>query len=826
MTFRVPTPRGDVVAEFPAERRARRTFQKPRLVRGDTNVIALSGIDTAAWIWAAGEPALVQPKKNVFRKFRAKFVSTEDAPYLEFSVSADSRYYLAIDGQFISRGPNRSTTENWQFQSYRVELEPGEHVVEATVWQLWERSAPLAQLTWRPGFVFYAAGPYGKALTTGVGKWKTGLVDCVADYSGKDTVGCSWATGGQWEITGTGPYAFEPKEWTDVEVVRKPITRYGYGGREWGWMLFPTQLPDQTERVVRPGRIVAAVRGEPFRAMYEYSEADAKSPDAAALNELLAKGRAFTVPPNTRIQAAWHLGEYYCAYPVLRTRGGKGARVSWTWAESPRTRANGGRKGRRDEIVGQYINSFGDVFVCDGRERAEFSTPWFRCGLWCKIDVETKGEPLEIAGMELVESRYPLEDEAAFSSPDDGTLGSIRRICRRAMQMCCHEMLFDCPYYEQQMYPGDTRVQLLVLSALSRDERIIKRAIELYDLGTRDDGMCPFNWPTRGLQEGFTYTLCYLMMYGDYAMNHADREWLKARAPGMRKTLAGCELYENSEGLVENTPGWNFMDWTPGWKRGVPPGGHKGEGVNSEINLQGLLAVESAAKTERALGNELQAQYWDEKAERLKKAIVGKFWCEERGLLAETPDMKTFSEHSQAMAIIADALPKDKLERCAKALVEDPGLARCTVYFSYYLFEAYFKIGRADLFERRLDMWRGYVAKGVTTLLEAPDEGKNGQSEPRSDCHAWGAHPIWFMQTGLAGIKPAAPFFEKVLVEPQPGALKSFHVRHPHPKGFVEADLEFNGRKASGTVKTPVPGTFVFGGATVELKPGCNAIQM
>ncbi|MBO4447980.1 MAG: hypothetical protein J5807_00655, partial [Kiritimatiellae bacterium] len=832
MSFSVPTPRGEVKVAVPGKTgEAKRTFSKARLVRGDTNVKALSGIDNASWIWAAGEPAFVVPQGNEFRKFRIEFDSTEEAPYLDFSVSADSRYYLTIDGKFVSRGPNRSTTENWQFQSYRVALEPGRHVVEATVWQLTNTMAPLAQLTWMPGFVFYACEPYRSALTTGIAKWKCGKVDCIRKFDGKDTAGCGWATGGQWEVVGTGPYAFEPKEWKDVVEVRRPIAAWGYGGRAPGWMLFPTQLPDQTETKVAPGRILAAVRGEPMRAMYEYTEADTKSPDVAALNDLVAKGKKFVVPPRTSIQAAWHLGEYICAYPILKTNGGRGAKVSWTWAESPRTRDTngrngGGKTGRRDTIVGQYLNTYGDMFVCDGREGAEFSIPWFRCGLWCKIDIATADEPLEITGMELVESRYPLEDEAGFSSKDDPSLADIRRICRRAMQMCCHEMLFDCPYYEQQMYPGDTRVQLLVLSALSRDDRIIKRAIELYDLGTRDDGMCPFNWPTRGLQEGFTYTLCYLMMYGDYAMNHADRAWLEARIPGMRKSMAGCEIYENGRGLVENTPGWNFMDWTPGWKKGVPPGGLCGEGVNSEINLQWLLAVESAAKAERALGNELQAQYWDEKAERLKKAIVDAFWCEERGLLAETPDMKTFSEHSQAMAIIADALPKDKFERCAKALVEDPGLARCTVYFTYYLFEAYFKIGRADLFERRLDMWRGYVAKGVTTLLEAPDEGKNGQSEPRSDCHAWGAHPIWFMQTGLAGIKPAAPFFEKVLVEPQPGALKSFHVRHPHPKGFVEADLEFNGRKASGTVKTPVPGTFVFGGATVELKPGCNAIQM
>ena len=94
----------------------------------------------------------------------------------------------------------------------------------------------------------------------------------------------------------------------------------------------------------------------------------------------------------------------------------------------------------------------------------------------------------------------------------------------------------------------------------------------------------------------------------------------------------------------------------------------------------------------------------------------------------------------------------------------------------------------------------------------------------RSDCHAWGAHPIWFMQTGQAGVRSAAPFFREVLVAPCPGRLTAFTAKHPHPDGFIEVDLKFDGGKASGTVKTPVPGTFVFGGRSVPLAAGENAI--
>ena len=111
------------------------------------------------------------------------------------------------------------------------------------------------------------------------------------------------------------------------------------------------------------------------------------------------------------------------------------------------------------------------------------------------------------------------------------------------------------------------------------------------------------------------------------------------------------------------------------------------------------------------------------------------------------------------------------------------------------------------------------MKKGLTTTQESPDFGGH---EARSDCHAWGAHPIWFMQTGLAGIRSAAPFFGKVLVAPCPGGLKTLEARHPHPNGWIEANLRFDGAKASGTIKTPVPGFFRFGDQTLELKVGTN----
>ena len=794
----------------------RRMFRPPRHVRGNTNILKLQPIDRAAWIWTAEDDGCQ------FLKFRKRFSVGKGDGRLVFDVSADERFYLELDGKFVARGPNRSCVENWQYQTYETELSPGEHEMTATVWRTTDHG-PLAQLSWRGGFVLKADGVYDGRLTTGVAEWEVGTLTMMKSIGRDNGV---WGTGDQWQVSGTGIYDAKPEVWRKAVVVRDPAGCEGprTGGiRTAGWMLFPTQLPDQTETCITPGRIRAVTDRAAFRRRHVYTADETNRTEEL---DALLQGRPVTIPAHTRLQAAWDLGDYFCAYPELQTSGGSGARVAWCWTESSRNGGDG-LKGDRNAIVGKSLDGYGDTFVSDGRSCGRFSTPWFRCGRWCRLDIETGDEPLTLVSASLVESRYPLESEGAFSSPQDPSLQDIRRIGERTMRMCCHEMLFDCPYYEQQMYPGDTRVQLEVISALTRDDRIIRRAIELFALSTRDDGMVAFNFPTRGTQEGASYTLCYLCMYGDYVMNHADCGWLRARLPAMRMSLSGLECYENADGLLEDLPGWNFVDWVTEWgPNGMPPGACVGEGPNAELNLFWVLAMRSAEIVERALGNGCQADYWEVKRKRLAERIVERFWDVERELLSDTPAGRDFSEHAQCLALLGDVLPAGKSERAWSHLVADADLRRTTVYFSYYLFSCYFKFGRGDLFLKRLDLWRGYVAKGLCTTQEEPDKEKDGRKvESRSDCHAWGGHPVLFMQTGLAGIRSDAPFFGRVRIAPSPGDLREVHVRHPHPKGFITMDMRFVGGKAVGTVRTPVPGTFVWQGNETELHVGENMIQ-
>ena len=786
----------------------RQVILPPQYARGNVNVKIQNEIDKAAWVWMPGHDvwgvSADADAWNVrfgmkrfpasFFRFRNRFES--DGSPLRFDVSADERFTLYLDGLPIARGPQRGLVDHWYFQSYEVTgLKPGAHLIEAVCWQLGV-NAPLAQLSYRGGFVFRAEGRYDAALTTGKGQWEVApLAGTTMTDRGTSR---SFGAGSQCEAVGTGFVNEQPAEsaWRPAAVVRGGVRPNAYGGHTKGWMLYPADRPDQMYAVKTPGRVVNVPQD-------------------------LAK--PFTVPAKTEVEYWWDLGDYYCAYPELETSGGAGATVTWGWTES--LRAANGLKGNRDEWQGKFFSqTFEDTFVSDGRADAFFTAPWWRCGRWCRVRVKTGSAPLTVRRIAIGESRYPLAVDSTFAC-DDATVAPALKISRRAMESCMHEMLFDCPYYEQQMYPGDTRIQLQVINALTRDDRMTKFALSVYDYDRRSDGMVSMNFPTRGTQESATYTMCWIMMFGDYLMWHDDAAFLRLRMPGVRNALMGLSTYENAEGLLENLPGWSFMDWVRGdqpFKCGVAPDGDVHEGVSSLNNLQYLLALQSAAAVDAALGEKHLAEHWRTKAEALGRKLVAKFWDASRGILADNAAKSRFSEHAQSMAILGGILSPEQQASAFAALVKGKGLAPVSSYFAYYLFEAFVKCGRADLVMKRLDYWRNFVAHGARTAFETQEIDGT-----RSDCHAWSACPVYFAQTAFAGVTPSAPFFKTVRVAPQPSGLKEIRSKTPCPQGVVETDLRFDGEKVSGTVTLPkgLTGEFVWQGKTLPLKTGENAIR-
>jgi len=794
-----------------------KVFLPQRLYPGNTGILPVQPIDTAAWIW---HPAFldVSPPAHaevfsggwhqpVLLRFRRQFEAATSP--IRIHVSADERFELFADGHRIARGPDRSDVEHWSYATYDLRLKPGRHRLEALVWSIGPY-APIAQLSWRGGFILKAEGDYDSQLTTGKATWE------VAKLQGYEFGASFIEVGAELTAHNCGPQ-WKEGDYVPAQVVRAPVPGNNFwGDGVAGWKLFPTILPDQLDREINTGHAVALGAGVLGKDDAVTAE-QAQHPDLPQWQALIDGSAQMVVPANTEQFLLWDLGNYYCAYPLCEVSGGAGAKLTWSWAESlylPKSEA----KGQRDEFIGKTFHGLTDTFLPGGAAHQKFSTLWWRAGRWCVLAIKTGSEPMTIHRLALDESRYPYENESAF---DDGDreLPGVTSLAMRGIQMCAHETYMDCPYYEQLMYDGDTRLELLTTYAMTRDDRLARHAIELFDFSRRNGGFVNERYPAYLQQNSTTFSMIWALMLNDYAFWRNDRAFVKARAMGLRSMLEQFEPYLNDDGLLENLPGWSFMDWVPQWNNGDAPDGMAG--VSSVNNLLYVYALQKSAQVEDYLGEPLLAQRLRAKAGRTAGAIRAKFWDESRGLMADNLAHTEFSEHGQCLALLTDTLTGNQARRCFEQLLIAPDLKRTTIYFSFYLMETWQKFGRGDLILKRLDFWKDLVKQGLKTPVEEP-------GNTRSDCHAWGSHPLFHLHASIAGIRPASPGFRTVRIAPEPAALQKITCRTPHPDGFIALDLAFPNGHCRGSVELPrgITGVFVWHGKEQKLKGGVNSINL
>lgn len=747
------------------------------------------GLWPCAWIGCpgAGEPPLVCA-------FRLRF-QLETAATIRAHVSADERYELFLDGARIGRGPEQGAPDSWFFESYDLALAPGEHLIAARVWSLGPR-AGLAQMGVRPGFLFATEGEWIARLGSGVAAWQAMPL---AGYRFVDPAPANWR-GANVIVDGRAfAWGFERgagQGWRPAEADAPAI------GRRSDWefpphrLLRPATLPVMLDRELQIGALrlladapSAETRGLPVR------QAEHLADEAVAWAELL-RGRApLVLPPHTARRAIVDLEQYYCAYPELTLSGGAGASVRLLWAEALFHDLDpfGGNKGQRDEVEGKYFIGVGDTFLPDGGAQRVFGPLWWQAGRFLELLVQTGDQPLTIERVALRETRYPLEYESEFAA-SDARLAGLVPLLVRGMQMDAHEVFVDCPYYEQLQYLGDARLEALTGYVMTRDSRLARKALGLFDVSRLPNGLVQSRYPSRQLQIIAPFALWWVAMAHDYALWRDDWPLVAGLMPGVRATLEAFRRWVGPDGLLHAPEGWNMMDWVPEWQAGIPAGGING--VSGLLNWQLAYVLTLAAELEERMGEPELAARAQRQAAELAERLQAGFWDEARGLFADDLAHQHFSEHTQCMALLSGLLRPERAAQVGAGLLSEPGLARATIYFSHYLFESYRLLGRADALLERMQLWFELPARGLRTPVESP--------EPcRSDCHAWGAHPLYHYFATILGIRPAEFGFGRVTIAPQLGGLAHASGRLVHPRGEIAVAFWHEGGALRGRVSLP-----------------------
>ncbi len=727
-------------------------------------------------------------------------------------VSADNRFILFVNGHRVGDGPARGDLAHWRYEQFDLAplLQPGENLITATVWNF-GIYAPTAQMSDRTAFLLESEASGDSSIST-PGGW------LVEQESGQRPVPrlakdfwIQMLSGPGEEINAAQydwtwnspaaavsswlPVASSIREWiasTDNQAYSADADRNNL------WGLVPDMLPVMEYSPTSPGE---AVRTD-LPDLHRFPSSTVSVPAATHVHLLLDRKTLTT------------------AYPLLTVSGGKGARITLTYAEALYDKDH--HKGDRDEVGDREAHGLTDSFLPDGGAHRSFEPLWWRTWRYLDLDIQTADEPLQLESLTASFTAYPFKELATFQSPDPD-LAKIWGISWRTARLDAHETYMDTPYYEQLQYVGDTRIQALISYSVTGDDRLARQAIEAFDQSRISEGITHSRYPSSMAQNIPTFSLLWIGMVHDYWLYRPDPQPTRDSLPGTRAILAWFATHEQSDGLLNTLPWWSFIDWV---SRGEIPT-YDSNGESCVTTLQYLGALNDAADLEKGLGDPHLAVRYQDRAAHVRSGLYEKCWNDSRGLIADNPEQKIFSQQANILAVLYDVIPKDRQQEVLRRMLAiDPGttpdgVLSASYYFRFYLARALEHAGLADEYLNSIEPWRKLLALHFSTWPEVP-------GNTRSDSHAWSAHPIYDLLTLVAGIEPASPGFATVHIAPHLGSLTSLKASYPHPQGMIEVEYHRQGAGLNATITLPgtLTGSFVYEGKDWwPLKPGVNQIQ-
>jgi alpha-L-rhamnosidase len=743
----------------------------PFLSSSDAPLVWKRGIWPASWI--------ASPDCHEVVLYRCRFAWKGGT--IRLHLSADQRYEAFLDGIRMGRGPERGDLGHWHFETYDATLEPGDHHLVVRVWSL--VTPPYAQISLEHGLLCASEGAVPELLNTGVAPW-----ECRPDRAWTSLdFGVAWGTGTKVRVTADQDYLDAAsgggKGWGPVKVASPGLVRPGGNpqGPRGVRQLQPAMLPAQLEKSGRFGRVVhvsTAELSDPVKAATHLAD------EGAAWQALLEKETELVLPPHTRRLVLIDLGHYRCAFPDVTAEGA--GKIRMEWAEALFTDPKEDLKGNRSATEGLWFRGVGDEFCFTGPAGIA-TTLWFEIGRFVRLEVISGEEALVLRAITWREVGYPFSEQAAFIC-NDPAFNACQEAMIRALRCSSHETLTDGPYYEQIQYIGDTRLECLAIRSLTQDHRLADKAVESFAWSLSFPGQLSSRYPTWHEQNIPTFSLIWIGMLHD-AWLYGDPDRMRRLLPAMRAIRENFRSHADASGCLEAIPGWNFMDWVPTWIDGEPPGVTAGD--SSIVAWLYAYIFGLCAELEEWAGEPALAARDRELALRVAESC-DVYWDEQRGLYRDSRNGGTFSEHAQVLALLSGMVPSGRISRLLDGLTHAPDLARTTVYFSHYLFEVAARFRRPELLGRRLGFWSELQERGFTTVPESPEPS-------RSDCHAWGSHPLFHRLASILGIRPSAPGFASVRIEPMPGDLAPVSGSWPHPLGDIVVAIE------DGEIRVKVP---------------------
>ncbi|KAF3397994.1 hypothetical protein F1880_006433 [Penicillium rolfsii] len=760
----------------------------------------------AHWIWA---PKYREEDTHAGRYFlfRKSFQWTAPTGVSEFPVhvSADSRYRLYVNGERASFGPCKSYAQQWHYETVDIfpYLKEGQNVISARVlrYSFLEPGSSSIIRTELPGLMVYGEIE-GLSVSTDE-TWK-----CVEEISRQIIPYSEWnfilgppflsnheRTAEAPELTGWELPGFDDSNWENAIFSYRPAKMLPMTSP---WKLAPRPIPALPEIL---GRFDGVVKCE-------------GSIDQDQWKRFIKEDDTVIIPAGEVVTVDIEVDSLTTAFITFQCSGGKGSEVIFQYAECyekdlgveaapfPKPRSKSDRADSNGRLYG-----IKDVYnVANGQPVHIFEPFWFRTFRYVQLRITAAEYPLTLRSFTLRETNYPLEITTEIQAGAE--LNKIWSISLRTLQNCRHETYEDCPFYEQNQFVADSRLQMLFTYQLSSDDRLARKTLQEFHASQGPDGLIKAQFPA-----GFRstqipqFSLYFVAMVYDHMNYFADTALVRKYLSTIDGILNHFDQRLNDLGLVGrfDHDTWPFIDWVPEWS--VPgkvfescmPKAYINTGAATFNSLLYIVALMQAAEVCTFVGRNDTAKEYTARADALRSAVNRH--CYEDGLYLDGPSAKEYSQHSQVFAILSESITKTAAKELMYRTLEDTSLAKCSSSMKFYLFRAAEKVGLyTQSFSSLIEPWRHMIADNLTTWPEFEENA-------RSDCHGWSASPVHEIVTQVFGVSPALPGFKRIRIAPRLELLESACGTFFTPAGDVSVSWTNQGElevKATADVEVEI----------------------
>jgi len=736
---------------------------------------------SAKWVWLPGFLDRDDELPGKFVLFR-KSIELEQIPQTPsfIHVSADTRYKLYVNGSNVAFGPCKSYPTRWYYETVDISpfLKTGTNVLAAKVLRFFPDQMGCTSLmrTNIPGFILW-----GQVHDLPIYTDESWL--CREDRSVRLQPRSEWnyilgppflslderancSTAQHWQDPGA-----DASDWSQA-IAAVHVTKMMPALEP--WKLFERPIPMLPELDTTFAR---ALRTNDHLSLQEW-------------NSLLCKGESVQLAKGQEVFVEFEASYLTTGFLEFDFEGGDGTEMTMLYAESyekdlgtdhapfplPRSKSN-----RRDWETGRLYGTQDHIVLSAGDSgRTHYEPFWWRTFRFIRMTIRTKSSALTVRRITFRETRYPIEFTTKLSLPSGHQ--QIWDICLRTLQNCMHETYEDCPFYEQNQFAMDCRLQLLFTYQLSRDDRLARKTIHEFHASRREDGLLETNFPVSFRAINIPqFSLFWIVILYDHMMYFGDAALVRRYINTADGILNYFDSTLNEDGLVGafDSECWAFVDWVKEWHgskgirhMAVPPTYHQ-TGVVTYNSLVYAWTLQHGAELCDFIGRKDTAAEYRQRADNLSRAVNKH--CFNGEYYLDGPKATEISEHAQVFAVLSGAITAEAARDLILRTRAHPSMPRCSYALRHYVFRALEKTGLyGQCFAEMMKPWKEMVHNNMTTCAE-------DEVNFRSDCHGWSASPIYEFVAGIYGLRPTEPGFQKFEAVPRKEVMEEGSLEYSLP---------------------------------------------